>query len=195
MLKNRSRLLVALLSAVSVLYGGLYWLQRAHFERRDFSTIKDFAARVGYCMASSLAPNEKITIAESLARPPDRALFAAVMPHALSGDITPEKLSANRALLERDELRARTFRTLSNVAERCGYNDPRNTVEYSLEDLALQWLEHDPAFVAILAEVRQRPPDAAVRFKEAVQQAGQKGRVAGTSPEESLPVVRHAGHP
>lgn len=187
MLKKRLPFLIGLLLLASAAYGGLYWLQRTHFERRDFSSIRDFAARVGYCMTSSLAPNEKIAIAESLARPPDRVLFAAVMPHALSGEITPEKLSASRALIERDELRARNFRTLSRVAERCGYNDPRNTVEHSLEDLAVQWLEHDPAFVAILTEARRRPPDAAVRYRELVQQAAQGARMSGKPAEEYSP--------
>lgn len=176
--KQRLSLLAGLLVLALIVHGCLYWSQRAIFERRDFSSIPDVAARVGYCMASSLAPNEKITLAESVARPPDRVLFSRVMSAALSGEITPEKLSASRALLERDELRARGFRALAGVADRCGYNDPKNAVEYALEELALRWLEHDPAFVAALEEVRRRPPDAAVRFSSMAEQAARTSRVA-----------------
>ncbi len=176
--KQRLSLLVGLLLLALVVHGCLYWSQRVFFERRDYSAIPDFTARVGYCIASSLAPSEKITLAESVARPPDRALFSRVMSTALSGEITPEKLSASRALLERDELRARSFRALSGVADRCGYNDPKNAVEYTLEELALRWLEHDPAFVTVLEGVRRRPADAAVRFSLMVEQAARTSRVA-----------------
>jgi hypothetical protein len=168
--KLRLSVLAGLLLLALTVHGGLYWSQRNILERRDFSSIPDFTARVGYCMASSLTPNEKITLAESIARPPDQVLFSRVMSAALSGEITPEKLSANRALLERDELRARSFRALSGVADRCGYNDPKNAVEYSLEELAIKWLEHDPAFVSVLESVRRRPPDAAARFNLVVEQ-------------------------
>jgi len=179
MLKQRLSLLIGLLLLASAAYGALHWSQRVIFERRDYSSIPDFTARVGYCMASSLTPNEKITLADSLARPPDRVLFSRVMATALSGEITPDKLSASRALLERDELRARSFRALSGVAERCGYHDPKNAVDFSLEDLALKWLEHDPAFIAVLEGARRRPPDAAVRFSLMVEQATRSVAAAG----------------
>jgi hypothetical protein len=182
MSKIRLPILTSLLFMAVAAHGGLYWFQN-YFQRRDFSPIAAPRVRVGYCMAASLAPNEKIEFANSIARPPDRALFASVMAVALIGEVTPEKLSASRALLERDELRSRSVRTLNRVAEKCGYFDAKNGVPEPAEELALKWLEHDPAFIAVLEEARRRPPDAAARMSVVVQQAARTAQMSATARE------------
>jgi hypothetical protein len=165
MLKQRLSLLTGLLLLAVAAHGGLFWFQN-HFQQRDFSPIADPVARAGYCMAASLAANEKIDLADSLVRSPDRALFARVMSLALSGEVTAEKLAASRALLERDELRARSARAVARVAEKCGWHRLRQIPGGAPQDLVLRWLQNDATFLAMLAQARQRPPDAAERFAQ-----------------------------
>jgi hypothetical protein len=117
--RRRTAVLASALVLAAAAYTGLVGAHRTLLER-DYSSISDPVARMGYCMASSLFHGEKSTIAESLARPSDPDLFRRVMPRIMSGQVTTDKVLAGRALFERDERRERSDRILSRVATHCG---------------------------------------------------------------------------
>ena len=161
--RPRTTVLAGALVLAAAAYTGLVGAHRTLLER-DYSSISDPAARMGYCMASSLFHGEKSTIAESLARPSDPDLFRRIMPRIMSGQVTTDKVLAGRALFERDELRERSDRILSRVATHCGLEAEHRAQREEILKLAVTWLRRDLAFLSMHAQSQARLPDAAERF-------------------------------
>ena len=174
--KPRYKELVWLLSIASGIYGALFYAAEA-MSGRDYSGIPDLQLRVGYCMVSSTSIPDKYMFAETAARPPDLALFSAVMPYALGGVITDPKRAAILALRERDELRLRAVRWSQRAAETCGYGDVAWAPGAAPLDISLKWLAHDPTYLFFLARVKSEP-DAAIRVYDALKQMDDKSRAA-----------------
>jgi len=174
--KPRYKVLAGLLSLVSGVYGALFYAAEA-MSGRDYSGIRDPQLRVGYCMVSSTSNPDKYMFAETAARPPDLALFSAVMPYALGGVITEHKQAAILALRERDELRLRAVRWSLRVADSCGYENvdwPQGTAPL---DISMKWLEHDSTYLFFLERVKSER-DAAARVYDALKQSDDRAGAA-----------------
>jgi hypothetical protein len=174
--KPKYKVLVGLLSFVSGVYGALFYAAEAMSER-DYSGIPDPQLRVGYCMVSSTSSPDKYMFAETAARPPDFAMFSAVMPYALRGVITEEKRAAILALRERDELRLRAVRWSLRAADACGYGNVAWPPGTAPLDISMKWLAHDSTYLFFLERVKT-DPDAAARVYDALRQSDDKARAA-----------------
>jgi hypothetical protein len=148
----------------------LFYLEEA-YSRRDYSTIPDAAIRTAYCMAATATPFEKRIIADSLARPPEDRLFAIVLPHALVGEVTPEKRAAMRALLDRAESRGRATQHAVRLADTCGYDDATWAPGQTPLAVAAIWLQRDPQFRSYLEAGRRNEPDAAWQMYTMLQKS------------------------
>jgi hypothetical protein len=167
--KPRYKVLVGLLSVVAGVYGALFYGAEAMSER-DYSGIPDLQLRVGYCMVSNTSNPDKYMFAETAARPPDFAVFSAVMPYALRGVITEQKRAAILALRERDELRLRAVRWSLRAADTCGYGNVAWPPGTAPLDISMKWLAHDSTYRFFLERVKSEP-DAAALVYDALKQS------------------------
>lgn len=166
--KPKYKELVGLLSIVSGVYGALFYAAEAMSER-DYSGIPDPQLRIGYCMVSNTSNYDKYMFAETAARPPDLAIFSAVLPYALGGVITDHKRAAILALRERDELRLRAVRWSLSVADTCGYDSVAWPPGTAPLDISMKWLAYDSTFLFFLERVKSES-DAAARVYDALRQ-------------------------
>ena len=174
--RPRYKVLVGLLSFASGVYGALFYAAGAMSDR-DYSGIPDLRLRVGYCMVSNISNSDKYMFAETAARPPDLAIFSAVMPYSLGGVITEQKRAAILALRERDELRLRAVRWSLRVAEACGYENADWPAGSTPLDISMKWLEHDSTFLFFVEWVKSEP-DVAARVFDALKRSEDRARAA-----------------
>lgn len=156
----RYKPLLSCLVTVFLAYSMLYYVEQA-LSRRDYSLIPNAETRVGYCMAASVSPYEKHTLAQSIARPNSSEVYSIVLAYSLVGEVTPQKRGAIRALREREELRQRATQIALRAADHCGYDRIALAPDLSPWKIMERWLSHDNGFAFFLDRAKLLDPDEA----------------------------------
>lgn len=153
-------LLPPLLAAYMGYLGLLYIEQR--LDERDYSVIPNAELRVGFCMITSISPYEKYALAKSIARPPfSPKLFSVVLAQALAGETTPLKVSAIKALDEREDLQRRAAQIAIHIAGRCGYDRIAHSDQQTPLQTLQRWLPHDDGYSYFVRQEKQAGSDPA----------------------------------
>ena len=188
----RYKLLLSCLVTVGLAYSALYYVEEI-LTRRDYSSIVNAEARVGYCMATSLSSYEKHTFAQSIARPSSNELYSTVLSYALADEVTAQKLGAIRALRERDELRRRATQIALRLADDCGYDQSGLPAHVSPWGITERWLNHDDGFSFFLNRAKQSAPDEAEQAYRLVLRKAGKSSVAKKLGNARWPAFRVPG--